>query len=107
MRRCTISNHRTGRAVIETILAPKSHTTQTRSLVKTFTWRALASVDTFILGWIVTGNMMFAGSIASLEVLTKLVLYYLHERAWARVVWGVVPVPVPVSAAVNPSAASR
>ena len=73
----------------EAILAPKSHTTQARSLAKTISWRSLASIDTFILGWIVTGNMTFAGSIASLEVVTKVVLYYLHERAWARVVWGV------------------
>ena len=73
----------------EAILAPKSHTTQARSLAKTFSWRSLASVDTFLLGWIVTGNMTFAGSIASLEVVTKLMLYYLHERAWARIAWGV------------------
>ena len=73
----------------EAILAPKSHTTQARSLAKTISWRSLASIDTFILGWIVTGNMTFAGSIASLEVVTKVVLYYVHERAWARVVWGV------------------
>lgn len=75
----------------EPIIAPKSHTTQARSLAKTFSWRALASIDTFILGLIITGSMTFAGSIASLEVLTKLILYYLHERAWARVVWGVKP----------------
>ena len=73
----------------EAILAPKSHTTQARSLAKTISWRTLASIDTFILCWIVTGNVTFAGSIASLEVLTKLILYYVHERAWARVVWGV------------------
>lgn len=82
----------------EPILAPKSHTTQTRSLVKTFTWRTLASIDTFLLGWLVTGNMIFAGSIASLEVLTKLVLYYLHERAWARILWGVIYAPLPTPA---------
>ena len=76
----------------EAIIAPKSHTTQARSLAKTLTWRGLASVDTFILGLIITGNVTFAGSIASLEVLTKIILYYLHERAWARVVWGVKPV---------------
>src|ERR1700687_3373285 len=97
MRRWQIRNHQMGHSAIEAVLAPKSRTTQSRSLVKTITWRTLASVDTFILGWIVTGNMMFAGSIASLEVLTKLILYYLHERAWARIVWGVVSAPIPVN----------
>lgn len=73
------------------IISQKSHTTQARSLAKTFSWRFLASIDTFLLGWLVTGNLVFAGSIASLEVLTKLLLYYAHERAWARVVWGMLP----------------
>ena len=74
---------------VDAIIAPKSHTTQARSLAKTVSWRVLASIDTFILGWIVTGSMVFAGSIASLEVLTKMALYYGHERLWARVLWGV------------------
>jgi len=74
---------------VESIIAPKSHTTQARSLAKTVSWRVLASIDTFLIGWLVTGNMIFAGSIASLEVLTKMALYYGHERAWARVLWGV------------------
>lgn len=80
----------------EPIISTKSHTTQARSLAKTFTWRTLASIDTFLLGWFVTGNTTFAFSIASLEVLTKLVLYYAHERAWARVLWGVKPEAIPV-----------
>jgi len=71
------------------LLGKQSHTTQARSLAKTFTWRVFASFDTFLLGWLVTGNIAMGGSIASLEVLTKLVLYYLHERGWARVKWGV------------------
>lgn len=74
---------------LEGIIAPKSHTTQARSLAKTISWRIFASIDTFVLGLIITGNLTFAGSIATLEVLTKVVLYYLHERAWARVAWGV------------------
>ena len=64
------------------------HPGQVRSLAKTFTWRAVASLDTFLLGYIVSGSFVMAGSIASLEVLTKMVFYYLHERAWAHVEWG-------------------
>ncbi len=71
------------------LISPKSHTTQARSLAKTVTWRSVAAIDTFLIGWLITGSMMFAGSIASLEVLTKMGLYYLHERAWGRVLWGV------------------
>lgn len=63
-----------------------------RSLVKTVTWRILATTDTFILGyWVmplllgIEPSFAFAGGIALLEVITKLVLYFGHERAWARV----------------------
>ena len=58
------------------------------SLAKTVSWRVTATIDTFIISYFVTGSFAWASSIASLEVLTKMGLYYLHERAWARVNWG-------------------
>ncbi len=59
-----------------------------RSLVKAASWRILGSIDTFILSWLFTSSAAAAGAIASTEVLTKMVLYYLHERAWSRIGWG-------------------
>jgi uncharacterized membrane protein len=59
-----------------------------RSIAKAITWRATGSVDTFVLSWLLSGSMTIAGGIATTEVLTKSVLYYLHERAWTRVTWG-------------------
>ena len=59
-----------------------------RSLAKMVSWRVTATVDTFIISYFVTGSFAWAGSIAGLEVLTKMGLYYLHERAWALVQWG-------------------
>lgn len=59
-----------------------------RSLAKAVSWRATGSVDTFVLSWLITGNAKVAGSITLIEVVTKVVLYYLHERAWALVPWG-------------------
>jgi uncharacterized membrane protein len=59
-----------------------------RSLAKTVSWRVLGSIDTALVSYVVTGNLVFATSIASAEVITKMILYYLHERAWARVKWG-------------------
>jgi uncharacterized membrane protein len=61
-----------------------------RSVVKSISWRVLGSIDTFVIGYLITGNATWAGSIAGLEVLTKMVLYYLHERVWAHIGWGVV-----------------
>lgn len=62
--------------------------TKSRSLVKTITWRLLGSFDTFLLSWLITGKAKLALSIASVEVLTKLILYYWHERVWNLVKWG-------------------
>ena len=73
------------------LLTPESRTTHTRAVVKSVTWRGFASIDTFLLGWIITGHATMGASIAGLEVLTKMVLYYVHERAWSRVAWGVKP----------------
>jgi uncharacterized membrane protein len=70
------------------LIAARAHVSPARSLAKTLTWRLLGSLDTFGLGWLITGNLAWAGTIASAEVLTKMVLYYLHERAWSHVTWG-------------------
>ena len=64
------------------------HPTRTRTVVKTVSWRTVATLDTFIIGYLVTGSFAWAGTIASFEVITKMVIYYLHERAWLRVKWG-------------------
>jgi uncharacterized membrane protein len=63
-------------------MSRKSKSSKKRSFFKTLTWRIIATTDTFILSLFITGNIIFAGSIASIEVITKLVLYYWHERIW-------------------------
>ena len=64
------------------------HERKLRSLVKMSTWRVLASLDTMLLAFIFTGNIGTAISIGGLEVITKLVLYFFHERAWLKVRFG-------------------
>ena len=39
-------------------------------------------------GVFITGNPKIAGSVAVTEIVTKILIYYLHERAWAWVPWG-------------------
>ena len=63
------------------------HTTRKRSLAKTVSWRAVATLDTFIIRYLVTGSGAWGG-IAGFEIVTKVVIYYLHERTWTRVAWG-------------------
>ncbi|MDP7366504.1 MAG: DUF2061 domain-containing protein [Candidatus Pacebacteria bacterium] len=54
------------------------------SFIKTCTWRVLATTDTFIISWLVTGTFEIAGAIAGIEIITKFSLYYLHERFYVR-----------------------
>ena len=56
-----------------------------RSLAKTLTWRVLATTDTFIIAWLITGEWTWASAIAGVEVLTKMFLYYAHERVWNKI----------------------
>ncbi len=65
--------------------APDSHL---RSFIKAVSWRIVGSLDTFMLSLLVTGRMGYAISIASVEAVTKIGLFYLHERAWRLVPWG-------------------
>jgi len=59
-----------------------------RSLTKTISWRIVGSIDTMIITYIITGNWKFGLAVGSVEVMTKIVLYYIHERVWERIKWG-------------------
>jgi len=64
------------------------HATSKRSLVKTVTWRTIWTIDTIIIARIITGSWTAGAAIGGIEVFTKMVLYYLHERGWSFVDWG-------------------
>ncbi len=68
--------------------APIDRDAHLRSLLKGVSWRIVGSIDTFLIGWIVTGSPMVAGTISAIEVFTKIFLFYLHERVWGKVRWG-------------------
>ena len=55
-----------------------------RSIVKTISWRTLGTIDTVLISWIVVGNLHFAVTIGGVELFTKMILYFLHERAWNK-----------------------
>ncbi len=59
-----------------------------RSIVKTISWRALGTLDTIVISFLVTGNIGMAASIGAIELVTKMVLYYFHERAWNKLSFG-------------------
>ena len=62
--------------------------THTRSVLKALSWRTLGTLDTFAISWFLTGKVEIAGSIAALEVITKIAWYYVHERVWSTITWG-------------------
>ena len=59
-----------------------------RSIVKTISWRVTGTIDTFLVSYLITGKVGIAASISGVEVFTKLLLYYLHERVWNRIKLG-------------------
>lgn len=59
-----------------------------RSIAKAISWRITGTLDTFIISWLITGELTLAGAIAFTEIVTKVVLYWFHERIWNRVRWG-------------------
>lgn len=59
-----------------------------RSLAKAISWRTTGTIDTFVISYFVTGKVALATTIAGVEVVTKIILYYFHERIWAVIPWG-------------------
>jgi len=59
-----------------------------RSIVKSISWRAVGTVDTIIISWFVTGKPTLALSIGAVELVTKMVLYTIHERVWEHINYG-------------------
>lgn len=68
----------------------KFHAKANRSLAKTITWRILATVTTILLVWLAFGQIDKAVGVGIAEFIIKMIVYYSHERAWARVSWGLV-----------------
>lgn len=67
---------------------PTQEDSSRRSLFKALTWRVTATMDTFFISWLITGKLSWATAIAGVEILTKMFLYYFHERMWNKTDWG-------------------
>jgi uncharacterized membrane protein len=60
------------------MISPKRH------LAKAVTWRITGTLDTMLIGWLITGSIEVGALIGGVEILTKTVLYYVHERVWYK-----------------------
>ena len=63
----------------------KKRSDQKISLYKTISWRIIGTIDTMIISYILTGKLDVAMSIGGIEVISKMVLYYIHERTWLKI----------------------
>jgi len=61
-----------------------SAVTKSRHIAKTITWRITGTIDTMLIGWLVTGSLEVGAMIGGIEVITKMILYYTHERVWYK-----------------------
>jgi len=59
-----------------------------RSLLKAVSWRLTGTMDTIVISLIITRQLRFALSIGFVELFTKMILYYAHERLWNRIKFG-------------------
>ena len=55
-----------------------------RHLAKTISWRTIGTLDTLVLSWIISGDILVGVSIGATELFSKMILYYLHERVWFK-----------------------
>jgi len=65
----------------------KTEETHIRSVIKSLSWRTLASISTLVLSYVLTGNLVFAGIISITDTVIKLIEYFLHERVWSYIPW--------------------
>jgi len=59
-----------------------------RSIVKTISWRLVGTLATVTISYLITGTLALAFSIGGIELVSKMVLYFFHERAWNKIEWG-------------------
>jgi len=67
----------------------KPNISRKRHLLKTITWRVIGTLDTMLIAWIISGDPLIGVSIGGVELFTKMILYYIHERVWYKSKFGV------------------
>ena len=77
-----------------------------RHLAKAVSYRCFGSLGTVVIAYIATGNVALGFSIGAVETVAKIGVYYLHERVWYRIKWGIRTGPgAPAAVSARPSEA--
>ena len=61
---------------------------QPRTISKSITWRALITINNFMIPYILTGSWKAAVAFLTIATVMNIVIYYTHERVWNRFTWG-------------------
>jgi uncharacterized membrane protein len=61
---------------------------QPRTISKSITWRALITINNFLIPYITTGSWQAAVAFLTIATVVNIVIYYTHERVWNRFAWG-------------------
>lgn len=59
-----------------------------RHIIKTFSWRGIGTLDTIFFGWLITGNLFSGLKIGGIETVSKMLLYFGHEKLWYKINYG-------------------
>lgn len=70
----------------------KDISSRVRHILKTITWRIVGTIDTVLLVWIISGKIVFGLSMGALEMISKMLLYYIHERIWYKSNFGLIKI---------------
>ena len=62
--------------------------TNTRTVTKGFSWRFFATTTTILIVYVFFGRLDLAIAAGIVETVSKVFLYYVHEKLWQRVRWG-------------------
>ena len=75
-------------AINNTQVLPAKDDNIKRSITKTISWRVIGTLTTMLISYFITGTLALAFSIGIIELISKMALYYFHERAWNKIEWG-------------------
>lgn len=59
-----------------------------RHIIKTFSWRGIGTLDTLFFGWLITGSPLTGLKIGGAETVSKMILYFGHEKLWYKINYG-------------------
>ena len=75
-----------GKVILSDKIKSVSHK---RHILKSFTYRIYSSCITSLIATVVTGNAALGLSIGSADFFIKIITYYIHERIWYKIPFGI------------------